>query len=263
MPLPFFVQRLIAGQPARHRLSRAQHRFVTAAFRTDQQRGGQSVVVDACRESQPGQVEGIVSYDPAYGYEISYIVADGLRRMYGDQPEDISYYLTVYNEPMVQPAEPENVDVEGILKGIHLIAEGGTEGREHAPRAQLLASGVGVPWALEAQRLLADDFGVVADVWSVTSWNELYRDGVRADEHNYLHPEREPQVAYVTRKLSGRPGPVVAVSDFMRAVQDQIRGWVPSDYYTLGADGFDFSNTRRAARTKLYPRQTRAARHSF
>ena len=196
--------------------------------------------------------EGIVSYDPAYGYEISYIVADGLRRMYGDQPEDISYYLTVYNEPMVQPAEPENVDVEGILKGIHLIAEGGTEGREHAPRAQLLASGVGVPWALEAQRLLADDFGVVADVWSVTSWNELYRDGVRADEHNYLHPEREPQVAYVTRKLSGRPGPVVAVSDFMRAVQDQIRGWVPSDYYTLGADGFGFSDTRPAARRHLH-----------
>ena len=89
-------------------------------------------------------------------------------------------------------------------------------------------------------------------MWSVTSWNELYRDGGRADEHNYLHPEREPQVAYVTRKLSGRPGPVVAVSDFMRAVQDQIRGWVPSDYYTLGADGFGFSDTRPAARRHLH-----------
>ena len=195
--------------------------------------------------------EGVVSYDPAYGYEISYIVQDGLRRMYGENPEDISYYLTVYNEPMVQPAQPDNVDVEGILKGMHLISEGSTEGREDAKRVQLLASGVGVPWALEAQQLLADDYGVVADVWSVTSWNELRRDGVRADEHNYLNPADEPQQAFVTQKLSGRPGPVVAVSDFMRAVQDQIREWVPSDYYTLGADGFGFSDTRQAARRHL------------
>ncbi|MGB3955619.1 MAG: pyruvate dehydrogenase (acetyl-transferring), homodimeric type [Brooklawnia sp.] len=193
--------------------------------------------------------EGIISYDPAYGYEISYIVQDGLRRMYGDDPEDVSYYLTVYNEPMLQPAEPENVDVEGIVKGIHLVSEG--QAGEDAKRAQILASGVGVPWALEAQRLLADDWGVAADVWSVTSWNELARDGRRCDEEAFANPDQQPGVPYLTQKLQGRPGPAVAVSDFMRAVQDQIRAYVPMDYYPLGADGFGFSDTRQAARRHL------------
>lgn len=193
--------------------------------------------------------EGLISYDPAYGYEISYIVQDALRRMYGDDPEDISYYLTVYNEPMVQPAQPENVDVEGILKGIHLVSEG--TGAQDAKRAQLLASGVGLSWALEAQQLLAADWGVVADVWSVTSWNELARDGRRADEDAFAHPDQQPRVPFVTQRLQGRPGPAVAVSDFMRAVQEQIRPYVPMDYYPLGADGFGFSDTRQAARRYL------------
>lgn len=197
--------------------------------------------------------EGIVSYDPAYGYETSYIVQDGLRRMYGDDPENISYYITMYNEPMVQPAQPENVDVEGILKGIYLVSEGSMEGvNQDARRAQILASGVGVPWALEAQKLLKRDWGVVADVWSVTSWSELRRDGVRCDEHNWLKPNDEAEVAFLTRKLQGRPGPAIAVSDYMRAVQDMVREWVPMDYYTLGADGFGFSDTRLAARRHLH-----------
>ncbi|MFC6714102.1 pyruvate dehydrogenase (acetyl-transferring), homodimeric type [Branchiibius cervicis] len=186
----------------------------------------------------------VVAYDPAYVYELTHIVQDGLRRMYGDQPENVYYYLTVYNEPMVQPAEPENVDVEGILKGMHRISEGSGDG----PRAQLLASGVGVPWALEAQELLKDDWGVVADVWSVTSWNELRRDGLACDEHNFLHPQEEPRTAYVTQRLADAQGPVVATSDWERGVQDQIREWVPGDYVTLGADGFGFSDTRAAAR---------------
>jgi len=191
--------------------------------------------------------EGIVSYDPAYGYEIGYIVEDGLRRMYGDKPEDVAYYLTVYNEPMLQPAEPENVDAEGIRRGIHLIAEGG----EGDKRAQLLASGVGVPWALEAQQLLKNDWGVESDVWSVTSWNELARDGRACDEEAFINPEAERRVPFVTQKLAGRQGPAVAVSDFMRAVHEQIRAWVPTDYYPLGADGFGFSDTRAAARRHL------------
>jgi len=187
-----------------------------------------------------------VAYDPAYGYEIAHIVRDGLERMYGGNHPDpnVMYYLTVYNEPLVQPAEPEGVDVEGILRGIHRIAEGTGDG----PRAQLLASGVGVPWALEAQQLLRDDWGVNADVWSVTSWSELRRDGLAADEHNFLHPEEEPHSAYITQKLQGAEGPVVAVSDYMHAVQDQIRPWVPNRFATLGADGFGFSDTRPAAR---------------
>lgn len=187
-----------------------------------------------------------VSYDPAYGYEVSHIVQAGIERMYGgSHPDpDVMYYLTVYNEPLKQPAEPEDVDVEGILKGIHRVSEGSGDG----PRVQLLASGVGVPWAIEAQELLAKDWGVAADVWSVTSWNELRRDGLAAEEHNFLHPEEEPEVAYLTKKLEGAEGPFIATSDYMHAVQDQIRQWVPGDYYTLGADGFGFADTRAAAR---------------
>ncbi|HET7474514.1 MAG TPA: pyruvate dehydrogenase (acetyl-transferring), homodimeric type [Dermatophilaceae bacterium] len=191
----------------------------------------------------------VVSYDPAYGYEISVIVEDGLRRMFGDQPENVMYYLTVYNEPYVQPAAPQRLDTEGILKGMYHLSAGTTEGLDDdAPRAQLLASGVGVPWALEAQQLLKDDWGVVADVWSVTSWGELRRDGLAADEQAFLHPDQERRVPYVTHRLQDTRGPVLAVSDYMRQVQDQIGPWVPGDYVTLGADGFGFSDTRQAAR---------------
>jgi pyruvate dehydrogenase E1 component len=188
----------------------------------------------------------VVSYDPAYGYEIARIVRAGLERMYGGNHEDpnVMYYLTVYNEPMVMPVEPENVDVDGIVRGIHRISEGG----EHGPKAQLMASGVAVPWALEAQQLLANDWGVSADVWSVTSWTELRRDGLAADEHNFLYPQEERRVPYLTRKLEGARGPFVAVTDHMHAVPDQIRQFVPGDFATLGADDFGFSDTRAAAR---------------
>ncbi|MGA6127848.1 MULTISPECIES: pyruvate dehydrogenase (acetyl-transferring), homodimeric type [unclassified Microbacterium] len=190
-----------------------------------------------------------VSYDPAYGYEIAHIVQSGLERMYGGEHEDpnVMYYITVYNEPIVQPKEPEDVDVDGIIRGIHRVATGSGEGH----RAQILASGVGLPWALEAQELLQKDWGVSADVWSVTSWTELRRDGLAADEHNFLHPTEEPKTAYVTEKLRDSEGPIIAVSDFMHAVQDQIRQWIPRRYATLGADGFGFSDTRAAARRQF------------
>ena len=169
--------------------------------------------------------------------------------MYGDKPEDVIYYLTVYNEPIVQPKEPEDVDHEGILKGIHLLKEGNFDGvGADARRAQLLASGVGVAWALEAQELLKNDFGVVADVWSVTSWGELRRDAMACDEHNFLYPAEPKRVPYVTQKLQGRPGPFVATSDYMAQVQEQIAKWVPGEFFALGADGFGFSDTRAAAR---------------
>ncbi|GAB3048279.1 pyruvate dehydrogenase (acetyl-transferring), homodimeric type [Intrasporangium mesophilum] len=195
----------------------------------------------------------VVHYDPAYAYEIAHIMQDGLRRMYGEgmTPEEsnLIYYLTVYNEPIVQPAEPENVDVEGLLKGMYKLKAADTEGWQHTPaRAQILASGVGVPWALEAQQLLADDWGVAADVWSVTSWNELRRDGLAADEREFLAPDGPPIVPWVTQCLKDTEGPVVAVSDYMRAVQDQIEPWVPGTFASLGADGFGFSDTRPAAR---------------
>ncbi len=195
----------------------------------------------------------VVAYDPAYAYEIAYIMQDGLRRMYGENPEDVMYYLTVYNEPQVQPAEPENVDVEGILKGIYLLKEGDFEGvGPDARRAQLLASGVGVAWALEAQELLKKDFGVVADVWSVTSWNELRREALECDKQEFLYPDQPKRVPFITKQLQDRPGPVVAVSDYMRLVQDQIAQWVPGDFMSLGADGFGFSDTRAAARRYLH-----------
>jgi pyruvate dehydrogenase E1 component len=190
----------------------------------------------------------VVAYDPAYAYEIGHIVRDGLRRMYGESPEDVYYYLTVYNEPMIQPAEPEDVDVEGIVRGIHRISAAPGGDGDQRPRAQILASGVAVPWALEAQQLLADDWGVAADVWSVTSWSELRRDGLRCDEQAFIQPGSERQLPYVTQRLANAPGPVVAVSDYMRQVQDQIRPWIPSDYASLGTDGFGFSDTRPAAR---------------
>jgi pyruvate dehydrogenase E1 component len=165
--------------------------------------------------------------------------------MYGEDPENVFYYLTIYNEPYVQPAEPEGVDIEGILRGLHLV---GPAGEGDGPRAQVLASGVAVPWALAAQTLLRDDWGVHADVWSVTSWTELRRDGLAVDRHNLLNPTAEPQTAYVTTRLAGRPGPVVGVSDYMRELQDVIRSWVPTDYATLGTDGWGMSDTRGALR---------------
>ena len=188
----------------------------------------------------------VVTYDPAYGYELGHIVRDGLERMYGGSHPDpnVMYYLTVYNEPLVQPAEPEDLDTEGLLRGIYKLKDATIRG----PKAQLLASGVAVPWALEAQELLAKDWGVAADVWSVTSWTELRRDGLAADEHNFLNPTQQPQVPYVWQKLNGAEGPFVGVSDYMHAVPDQIRAWVPGEYATLGADGFGFSDTRAAAR---------------
>ncbi len=188
----------------------------------------------------------VVSYDAAYGYEIARIVRAGIERMYGGTHPDpnVMYYLTVYNEPIVQPAEPADLDVEGLLRGIYLLAPASSTG----PKSQLLASGVGVAWALEAQALLAEDWGVSADVWSVTSWNELRRDGITAEEHNFLYPSAEPRVPYVTSKLAAASGPVVAVSDWSHSVPDQIRQFVPNRFATLGADGFGFSDTRAAAR---------------
>jgi pyruvate dehydrogenase E1 component len=187
----------------------------------------------------------VVAYDAAYGYELGHIVKDGLRRMYGEDPEDVFYYLTIYNEPYVQPAEPEGVDVDGILHGLHLVSPAS---ESEGLRAQLLASGVAVPWALRAQELLRDEWGVHADVWSVTSWTELRRDGLDVDRHNLLEPTAEPRTAYLTQKLAGRPGPCVAVSDYMRELQDAIRPWVPGDYATLGTDGWGMSDTRGALR---------------
>jgi pyruvate dehydrogenase E1 component len=194
----------------------------------------------------------VVHYDPAHAHEIAHIMQDGLRRMYTVTPEhpmgeDVIYYLTVYNEPVVQPAEPADLDLEGLLKGVYHFADGPDLGPD-TPKVQLLASGVGFPWIREAQELLAQDWGVSADLWSVTSWNELARDAVEAERWSLLHPEDHARVPFVTTKLGGAPGPFVAVSDYMRAVPLQIARWVPGEFHALGTDGFGFADTRPAAR---------------
>jgi pyruvate dehydrogenase E1 component len=206
--------------------------------------------------------QACVSYDPAWAYEIAVIVRDALHRMYESTPqhpdgENIFYYLTVYNEPYPQPAAPLVAGLdEGILRGLYRYSTAQDQAeylsaqrlRSSAPQAQVLASGVALPWALRAQRLLADDWGVAADVWSATSWTELRRDALSCEAYNLLHPSEPPRVPYVASALADAEGPVVAVSDWMRAVPDQIARWVPGPYTSLGTDGFGFSDTRPAAR---------------
>ncbi|MFJ8107692.1 pyruvate dehydrogenase (acetyl-transferring), homodimeric type [Streptomyces sp. NPDC096132] len=185
-----------------------------------------------------------VSYDPAFAYEIGVIVREGLRRMYGKQPEDVFYYLTVYNEPKRQPPIPTGSSVEeGILRGLYLFRQ--AEPGDAGPRIRLLASGTAIHWALEAQELLTSQWEVRADVWSVTSWTELRRDALEADRARLRGEERVP---YVTAALSGTEAPVLAVSDWMRQVPDQIGQWVEQDYSSLGTDGFGLSDTRDAVR---------------
>ncbi|WP_035954029.1 pyruvate dehydrogenase (acetyl-transferring), homodimeric type [Parafrankia sp. EUN1f] len=200
-----------------------------------------------------------VSYDPAFAFEVSHIVRDALDRMYGERDENVFYYLTVYNEPVPQPAEPAGLDPAQILAGMYRFrtadeltggdgATPGAAGDSSTPRAQILASGTGMRWALSAQEMLAADYGVAADVWSVTSWNELRREALVCERHNLLHPEEAAAVPYVSQILAGAPGPAVAVSDWMRAVPDQISRWVPQAYTSLGTDGFGRSDTRAALR---------------
>ena len=144
---------------------------------------------------------GVITYDPAYGYEIGHIIKAGIERMYGGVHSDpnVIFYITVYNEPVIHPAEPENVDVDGIIKGIHRISVGSGAGK----KAQILASGVSVPWAYEAQRLLQDDWNVSADIWSVTSWSELRRNALACDEQKFLYPNEVSPLPYITNKLAG------------------------------------------------------------
>ncbi len=192
-----------------------------------------------------------VAYDPGWAYELAVIVKDALRRMYGPDSEDVFYYITVYNEPMPQPPAPDNLAEleQGILKGLYRYAPATLDGG--APRAQVLASGMGLRMAVQAQQLLADDWNVAADVWSATSWNELRRDALACEQHNLLHPD-DPRTPYVTTALADAQGPALAVSDWMRAVPDQISRWVPTDWDSLGTDGFGRSDTRAALRRHFH-----------
>jgi pyruvate dehydrogenase E1 component len=190
-------------------------------------------------------IPNCVSYDPTFGYELAVIVQDGLRRMCVEQ-EDVYYYLTVMNENYEHPAMPEGAE-DRIRKGMYLFREGPPPRRKSA-RVQLLGSGTIFREVIAAADLLADDFGVTADLWSVPSFTELRRDGLAADRWNLLHPGEQPRVSYVESCLADRDGPVVAATDYVKTFADQIRPFVPRRYNVLGTDGFGRSDYRRKLR---------------
>jgi pyruvate dehydrogenase E1 component len=182
------------------------------------------------------------AYDPTYGYELAVIIQDGLRRM-GAEQEDVFYYLTIMNENYAHPAMPEGAEV-GILRGMYLLRDGAAAGGG-GPRVQLMGSGTILREVLAGADLLREDFGVAADVWSVTSFTELARDGMAADRWSRLHPAEEPRPSFVEESLAGREGPVVASSDYVRTFAEQIRPYVRGRRYeVLGADGFGRSDYR-------------------
>jgi pyruvate dehydrogenase E1 component len=189
-------------------------------------------------------VPNCVAYDPAFGYEVALIVRDGARRMLEAQ-EDVFYYVTVMNENYAHPAMPEGAE-EGILRGMYRLRPSAKQGS--APRAQLLGSGTILREVLAAAELLEADWGVAADTWSVTSFTELRREGLSVERAN-RYSAGEPAKTWVERCLGPTEGPVIAATDYMRALPDAIRTWVPRRYVTLGTDGFGRSDTRAALRS--------------
>jgi pyruvate dehydrogenase E1 component len=197
---------------------------------------------------QSSIIPNCISYDPTFSYEVAVIVQDGLRRMIGDQ-EDVFYYITLMNENYEHPAMPDGVE-EGIIKGMYLFrpAEANGTVRKNTPRVQLLGSGTIFREVLAAADLLANDFGVAADVWSVPSFTELRREGLDVERWNRLHPTEEPKRSYVETLLADRPGPVIASTDYIKAFADQIRPFINRRYAVLGTDGFGRSDYRKALR---------------
>ncbi len=185
------------------------------------------------------------AYDPAFAFEVATIVRDGLRRMF-QEDEDVFYYLALYNENYPMPAMPEGIE-EGVLRGLYRFKEA-ADGSANGKRAQILGSGPMVVQAVRAQELLASDWGVAADVWSATSYQQLRADALAAEHHNRLHPGEAKRTPYVTQILEPHGGAVIAVSDSMKAVPDQVARWVPQPWVSLGTDGFGRSDTREALR---------------
>ena len=191
-------------------------------------------------------VPNCISYDPAFNYELAVILHDGLRRMYAEG-ENVFYYVTVFNENYPHPAMPAHVE-EGIRRGLYRLREGSVAKKKNAPRVQLLGCGAMLREVLAAAELLEGEYGVAADVWSATSFNELRRDGIKTERWNSQHPNEQPKVSYVETCLGPHKGPVIASTDYLRAFADQIRAWVPHRYVVLGTDGYGRSDTREALR---------------
>jgi pyruvate dehydrogenase E1 component len=193
---------------------------------------------------QAALIPNCVAYDPTFAYEVAVIIHDGLRRMIAEQ-QDVFYYLTLMNENYQHPAMPEGA-AEGIVRGMYLVREGVGEGS--APRVQLLGSGTILREAIAAADLLQQDWGVVADIWSVPSFTELRRDAMEVERCNLLHPTEPPKQSWVERCLAGRQGPAVAATDYVRLFADQIRPYIGRRYRVLGTDGFGRSDYRRQLR---------------
>lgn len=189
-----------------------------------------------------GTIPNCVSYDPTFSYEMAVIIHDGMRRMFAEQ-EDVFYYITAMNENYSHPAMPEGVE-EGIIKGLYRLSKGG-DGKN---KVQLMGSGAILREVIAAADLLRDDWGVDADIWSVTSFTELAREARDCDRWNRLHPTGKARVPYVTQCLEGQSGPMIAATDYIQLYADKIRKWVPARYEVLGTDGFGRSDTRAQLR---------------
>lgn len=191
-------------------------------------------------------VPNLITYDPAFAFEIAVIIRDGIRRMYEEQ-ENVFYYLTVENENYEMPPMPQRDSIkEGILKGMYKFRE--SQVKDSRLRAHLFGSGAIMNEALKAQKMLEEKYNVSADVWSVTSYKELRRDGLEVERWNMLHPDEKPRVPYVTQCLAEEDGVFVAASDYMKVLPDSISRWIPRPLYALGTDGFGRSESRRALR---------------
>ena len=191
-------------------------------------------------------IPNCISYDPCFNYELAVILHDGLRRMYQEQ-ESVFYYITVMNENYSHPPMPEGIE-DGIRKGMYRFSEVKPKGNKKHPQVNLLGAGVIFREVIAAADLLRDDWGVASTLWSVTSFTELRRDGLDCERWNMLHPERKPRTSWVEQCLGDSAAPVVASSDYMKAVSDQIRPFVPQRYRTLGTDGYGRSDTREKLR---------------
>jgi pyruvate dehydrogenase E1 component len=200
-----------------------------------QHQDGHSLIIAAT-------IPNCISYDPTFGYELAVIIQDGLRRMHKEQ-ENVFYYITVMNENYPQPAMPKGVK-KAILKGMYLLRGGG----KRRKKVQLLGSGTILREVIEAGRILDEEWSIDADIWSVTSYNELRREAQELDRWNMLHPLEDPKISYIEKCLKDRRGPVLSATDYNKSYSDQIRKWVPGRYEVLGTDGFGRSDTRAQLR---------------
>ena len=189
-------------------------------------------------------VPNLKTYDPAFAYEIAVILQEGIRRMYVEQ-EDLFYYITVMNETYLQPPMPEGAK-EGILKGMYKFKD--SEYKDAKLHAQLFGSGTILNEVLKAQEVLGEKYGIAADVWSVTSYKELYRDGLDKERWNMLHPSEIKRTPYITECVKDAPGVFVAASDYVMALPDSISQWLPRPLVSLGTDGFGRSASRKDLR---------------